>query len=164
MLTSSLIICLVGKQMGECAWLGWHVKAHPAGCGGWKRTCPTVSLPPEDFQIKVKRGQMFWKSNRVPCSPTEGGQMAGPWSTGQKARKTAEDSCSSLASGLTISRDVTALGASPWKEFLGHQPLLAGSEDACGKLLRQGESWLESREREQSLRGFISTGHLSSQE
>lgn len=119
MVTSSIIIYLVGNRRvivpgwagalrptGDACWMGW-----------WKGTCPTVSLPPEDLQIKVKHGQMFWKSNRAPCSPTECGQMAGPWGTGQKARNKAEDSCSSLAEVLTLSGDLMALRLSPLKEI-----------------------------------------------
>lgn len=95
------------RPTGDACWMGWVEGA----------------LPPEGLQIKVKHGQTFWKSNRAPCSPTACGQMAGLWSTGQKARNKAEDSCSSLAEVLTVSADQVALGISPLKEI----PRTAGS-------------------------------------
>lgn len=41
------------------------------------------------------------------------------------------------------------------RESLGQQLPVAASEETYGKLFRQGESWLDSRDTEQTLWGFI---------
>lgn len=109
---------------GQATLSTWHLSAHR----------------PKSNTFKHSRNQM-----ELFSFPTAGRQMAGPWGSRQEPQERPINSCSSLASVLTLSGDVAALRMLPLERIFR---TLTFSGRQWGHL-RQGKSWLDSRDMEQ---------------